>query len=251
MEHLPIAKRIEALQQTHLFGGLTDDVLRKIAGAALFLQLKRDHVLYSQEDEASGLYIVVSGEFRSVRQSAEGREQVLSTERAGAVLAAVPVFNGGKFYSTMIADSDSEVLCIAKTDIHALCREHTQLMWNLVNVLAQKVRHYAELVEMLALKNVEQRLARYLFAVAHERGVRVRTGCVVELTLTRSEIASRIGSVREVVSRSFAHLQEKGLIEVQGWRLITIPDMQKLRTFADAPGEKEVTLISTLSAEVS
>ena len=231
--------KIGALRKTDLFGSLADDLLIKISGLTVTRHLSPEQVLYSEHDEASALYVVARGELRSIRQNSEGREQVISSERPGAILAAVPVFNGGKFYSTMIADSDAEVLSIEKHLTHQLCREHTELLWNLARVLAHKVRHCAELIESLALRNVEQRVAQHLLSIAQERGVPVGEGCVVELHLTRTQIASRIGSAREVVSRAFTHLQECSLIQVEGRRLVTVPNMRALRAFAGIERTRE------------
>lgn len=243
--------KIAVLRDTELFGSLTDDVLKKIAGCAATRQLSRGRVLVSENDEASGLYVVTRGEIRSTRQNIGGREQVLSTERAGAVLAAVPVFNGGKFYSTLIADTKAEVLYIEKNQVHELCREHTELLWNLARVLGHIVRHHAELIETLALRNVEQRVAQHLLAVARERGVPIGDGCVFELTLTRTEIASRIGSTREVVSRALTHLHKSGLIQMEGRRLVTIPNMRALIASESAEQKLEKPkLISELSSEI-
>ncbi len=242
--------KIAILRKTGLFGTLSNELLTKIAALVLTRQLERNQVLCSEYDEASAVYVVATGELRSIRQSAEGREQVLSTERTGAVLAAVPVFNGGKFYSTLIADRPSTVLAIEKHDMHRLCREHTELLWNLARVLAHKVRHYAELIETLALRNVEQRVAEHIFTVARERGVPFGEGCLVELTLTRIEIANRIGSVREVVSRAFTHLQKTGLIELKGRRLVTIPNMGALHTAAGVRRQGDGKLASDLSSDM-
>ncbi len=139
----------------------------------------------------------------------------------------------------MTADSESEVLAIEKHLTHQLCREQTELLWNLARVLAHKVRHCAELIESLALRNVEQRFAQHLLSIAQDRGVRVGDGCVVELHLTRTQIANRIGSAREVVSRTFTHLQECGLIQVEGRRLVTVPNMRALGTFAEKERTRE------------
>lgn len=244
--------KVEVLRRTTLFGSLSDDLLKKIADLATIRQLRRGQILYSEHEEASALLVVGSGEIRSVRQSRDGREQVLSTERPGAILAAVPVFNGGKFFSTTIADTDSQVLRLEKHYVHELCREHTELLWNLARVLAHKVRHYAELIETLALRNVEQRVARYILTIAQERGARVGEGCVVELTLTRAEIASRLGSAREVVSRAFAHLQKSKLIHMEGRRLVTVPDMRALSRFAGAEHDLGgAKLLSEVSSEIA
>jgi CRP-like cAMP-binding protein len=243
--------KVAALRRTDLFGSLSDDLLKKIADFAIVRQLRRGQLLYSEREEASGLYVVVNGELRSVRQAARGREQVLSTERAGAVLAAVPVFNGGKFFSTVIADTNSQVLCIEKRRVHELCREHTEVLWNLARVLGHKIRHYADLIEALAFQNVEQRVARYLLTVARERGVRVGEGYVFELTLTRAEVANRLGSVREVVSRAFTHLEKTGLIHMEGRRLIIVADMRTLAAFAGAETQvSKANVPSELSSEM-
>lgn len=244
--------KVAALRKTDLFGSLTADLLQEVAGHAIVRHLGRGQLLFSEHDEASALYVVARGEIRSIRQSADGREQVLSTEKPGAVLAAVPVFNGGKFYSTTIADCPAEVLSIEKKDVHELCSQHTELLWNLARVLAHKVRHYADLVEMLALRNVEQRVAQYLLIAAQERGVRAGEGCVLELTLTRPEIASRLGSAREVVSRALTHLQQCELIQMQGRRLINVSNLRALGEFAgtEYPLE-EKKMVSGLSSELA
>ncbi len=244
--------KFAALRNTDLFGSLSDAVLRNVADRAIAMELKRGQILYSEHDQASGLYVVADGELRSIRQNLEGREQVISTERAGAILAAAPVFNGGRFYSTIIADTDSHLLCIEIRDMHELCHKHTEVLWSLARVFAHKVRHYAELIETLALRNVEQRVAQHLLTTAQNRGVRTgEDGCIVELMLTRAEIANRLGSVREVVSRALTHLQKQELIHLQGRRLVMIPSMRALTAFARVTDVQRPALVSELSSEVS
>ncbi|HEX7360342.1 MAG TPA: Crp/Fnr family transcriptional regulator [Bryobacteraceae bacterium] len=237
--------KVDALRRTELFRNLSYELLEKIAALTTARHLSRGQVLVSEHEEAPGIYVIVQGEFRSVRQTHDGREQVLSTERAGSVIGVVPVFNGGNFYSTLIADAGSEVIFLATRDLHSLCREHTEVLWNLATALACRVRHLAELVETLALRNVEQRLAQYLLTVGRERGVRAGGECVFELTLTRAQVASRIGSVREVVSRAFSQLLKKGLIQMQGRRLITIPEMKLLGQFVGAEAESEGGMLAS------
>ncbi len=240
--------KVEVLRKTDLFGNLASDLLKKIAGLTAVRNLTNNQVLYSEHDEATALFVVARGELRSIRQSRDGREQVLSTERAGAILAAVPVFNGGKFYSTMIADTRADVLSIEKHHIHQLCRDHPELLWNLARVLAHKVRHFAELIESLALRNVEQRVALHILTVARERGVPSGQGCIVELTLTRTQMASRLGSAREVVSRALTHLQNSGLIQMDGRRLVVVNDMRALSAFA---GTESVIRPGKLASDLS
>jgi CRP-like cAMP-binding protein len=114
------------------------------------------------------------------------------------------------------------------------------------------VRHCAELIESLALRNVEERVALHLLTIARERGVPFGQGCLVELRLTRTELANRVGSAREVVSRAFTHLQESGLIELEGRRLVTVPDMRALSAFAGTERpDKYPGIVSDLSSDLA
>lgn len=224
--------KIAALRNTALFGNLDDSVLRVIAARASSRQLERDEVLYCEHDPVLALFVVSAGELRLTRQNIEGREQVLSTDGPGLVLAAVPIFDGGEFYGTAIADTHSEILSIDKRDVYELCRQYPQILWNLARILAKELRHSAQTIESLALRNVDQRVAQYLLSVCQKRGVESGGVCLVEITMSRAEIATRLGSTREVVSRAFSHLENRGLIHMQGRRLMTIPDTRALSAFA-------------------
>jgi CRP-like cAMP-binding protein len=226
--------KAEALRRTELFSSLPEDVLHKVAALATVRRLSRNEMLYSEHEEATGLFIVAEGELRSIREGFDGREQVLSTERTGATLSEVSVFGGGQYFSTVLAETPSVVLCIHNHDIRKICDEHPELLWKVAKVLSARVRLYAELIESLALRNVDQRLALFLIGLLDDPAVDARNTVEFELPLTRSEIATRIGSVREVVSRCLSHLHEIKLIDLRGKRLVIIPDVQALREFAGA-----------------
>lgn len=230
---------LDALRQTDVFRDLPETVLQAIAPRTVTRHITRGTVLCSELEPASALYVICRGDLRMVRQNFEGREQVVSTERAGAVVGIVALFHGGNFYSTAIADTDCELLCIAKAEFEHLCREHTAILWNVSRILAQKVTSCAEVIENLALRNVDQRLAQHVLAVFHERGIRYENAGMLELALSRAEIASRIGSTREVVSRAFTHLEIAGLIKLRGRRIVSIPDVRALSSFAGSDTVQE------------
>lgn len=134
--------------------------------------------------------------------------------------------------STAAAEEGTTVLFIDKHDVRQLCLEHPKITLAALKVLAGRLRRCAELVEALSLREVGQRLARFLLAEAHSSGTRLENGIRINLTQTNQQIAARIGSVREVVSRAFTRLQHEGLTVVEGRQLI-IPDEAALEAFAD------------------
>jgi CRP-like cAMP-binding protein len=223
--------KIAALKRTAMFGELSDTDLRALADRASERRLARGEILFFEGDESGGLYVVVEGSVRAFRESIEGREQVIHVETAGATIAEVPVFDDGSYPSTVAGEEDSLLLFINKRDVRRLCLERPQIALAALKVLATRVRRTAALVEQLSLFEVDQRLARLLLAEARARGKREGAGVVVELILTNQQIATRIGSVREVVSRALNRLQQNGLISVEG-RRITIPDEAVLQSYA-------------------
>jgi CRP/FNR family transcriptional regulator len=223
--------KVAALGRTALFKELDEGTLRELAARAVERRFKKDELLFVAGEEARGLYVVVEGAVRAFRESVDGREQVIHVERAGATVAEVPVFDDGAFPSTVAAETDSVLLFIDKRDVRQLCLERPQIALAALKVLAGRLRRCAELVETLSLREVGQRLARLLLSEA--RAGRERTGAslVVTLSLTNQQIAARVGSVREVVSRALTRLQQDNLIVLEGRRL-TIPDEAALAAYA-------------------
>ncbi len=99
-------------------------------------------------------------------------------------------------------------------------------------MIASRLRRCAELVETLSLREVAQRLARLLLEEAITSGVETDHGTKVSLRLTHNQLASRIGTVREVVTRTLMRLEEQRLISHEG-KDIVIPDSELLAAFAE------------------
>jgi CRP-like cAMP-binding protein len=223
--------KLAALRSTHFFGSLEVEELRALAGRAVERILAREEVLFVSGEEARGLYVIVSGAVRAFRSGADGREQVIHTERAGATLAEVPVFDDGTYPATAVADEDSVVLFIAKEDVHRACLEHPKITLAALKILAGRLRRHVELAEALSLREVGQRLARLLLTEAVTHGERSGGGTTFNLVMTNGQIAARVGTVRDVVSRALARLQQDGLILLEN-RRVTIPNEGLLAAYA-------------------
>lgn len=222
--------KIDALRRTQMFGELEEPELTALAERAIERNLARGEVLFVAGDEARGLYVVVDGALRAFRESVEGREQVIHVERAGATIAELPVFDEGPYPSTVAAEEDSTVLFIDRRDVSRLCLDHPPIALAALKLLAGRLRKCAELVEALSLHEVDQRLAHLLLVEGLRLGVREGSRLTVDLVLTNQQIAARIGTVREVVSRALNRLQQNGLIRVEG-RRIYIPEEEVLRAY--------------------
>jgi CRP/FNR family transcriptional regulator len=225
-------KRIAALQCTTLFGGLAPEELADIANRAIELHLQKGEMLFLAGEPARGLYVVVDGKIRAFQQNEDGREQVMHVNASGSVLGDVPVFDDGPFPTSAISEAETHVLLVEKNDVRELCAKYPSLALAALKLMAAKVRRNVSLVEALSLHEVGQRLALFLLAEARSEAVDPDFPKAFRLRLSNQEIASRIGSVRDVVSRALTRLKHQGLIALDN-RRVTILDSQALKRYAE------------------
>lgn len=225
------AETIEIFRKAELFRDLDYDVLETLVKSSVEKRLARNEILFLAGEDAAGLYIVADGAVRAFRTGPDGREQTIHVERAVTTIAEVPVFDDGKYPSTAAAEEPSRVFFVPRDKMRAACIEHPALALAAAKLLAGRLRRCAELVESLSLREVGQRLAQFLLEQAESAGRRSADGISFTQKLTHTQLAARIGTVREVVTRVFLRLQQQGLIFVSGKKII-IPDTAALAEYA-------------------
>lgn len=229
--------KVPILKRTELFRDLDDAVLDVLARHSVVKRLRRNEILFLAGEPAKGLYVIASGSVRAFRTSADGREQVIHVERAVTTIAEVPVFDDGNYPSTVAAEEPTTLYFFSQQQILNTANEYPQLALAAVKILAARLRRCAELVETLSLREVGQRLARLLLDDARNGGIDTDQGTTIKLRLTHNQLAARIGTVREVVSRMLMRLQDQGLIVHEG-KDILIPDLKLLAAYAEADDSK-------------
>lgn len=229
---MSLERRIEVLSKSALFLNLPAETLAELAERAIEHRLHQGQILFTANTRANGLYIVLSGCVRAFRVNLDGREQTIHVERVGGTLAEVAVFDGGPYPSTTIAEEETEVLFLAKEDIHRFMLHHPEVAIAALGIMAKKLRMVASMVEQLALMDVGQRLATLLLEEAKKSKPGLHDGASFSLPLSHSQIAARLGSVREVVTRGLQKLTRLGIIEVRGHRIIVL-NAKELQSHAE------------------
>jgi CRP/FNR family transcriptional regulator len=219
---MSLERRIQVLAKSALFQNLPEAVLAELAAHSIEHKLQRGQILFTANEPADGLYIVLSGSVRAFRENIEGREQTIHVERAGGILAEVAVFDGGPYPSSTIADEDSEVLFLATEDVRRFMLAHPETALTALANMAKKLRVVASLAEQLALMDVSQRLATLLLEEARRASAKLQDGISFSLPLSHVQLASRLGSVREVVTRALNKLTQSSIIEMRGHRIVVL-----------------------------
>ncbi len=177
---------------------------------------------------AKAYFVVATGTIRIFKLSATGREQVLAVEGPGSSFAELPVFDGGVYPASASAVQDSEVLFISRNDFQNYCLEHPEVALKVLAVVGSRLRRLVGIIEELSFMTVRQRLISLLLRLAQSSRKPSTQGMRIELTTTHQDLASELGTVRELVSRNLSRLQAEGLLGIEG-RMIIIRDLPGLK----------------------
>ena len=191
------------------------------------LAFPKGATIFSEGEPCDGLLVLAEGRVKIFRLSPSGREQVLHTEGPGATLGEIPLFDGGGYVASAAALGPARLLWLGRRDLEALCRRHPDVALAIIAAMAKRARAFAGLAGDLALRPIQERLARFLLAEAGRSGRRTSEGVAIALPGTRDEIAALIGTVREPVSRALSTLRRQGLVRLRGKRLILL-DLKRL-----------------------
>ncbi len=205
-----------------------DEVISALAAAATRSNYRTGAVIFVQGEPGRGLFIIETGEVKISRVGREGREHILHVLRTGETFNDVAAMDGGPNPATAIARTDAAVWCIPRDDLRQIAILHPALAWALVENIARRARYLVGVVEDLGMRSVRGRLANLLLteARAHQLGA-------VPRLLSQEEMASRLGTVREVVGRALKAMAEDGVIAFDRHRIVIL-DEGRLADEADA-----------------
>lgn len=215
------------LKASPLFAALSDSEMEALLARTISRSYSAGELLFSEGEPCAGLYLIVSGRVRIFKVSASGREQVLAIEGPGGSIAELPVFDGEPYPASAAAVQASELLFVSRDDFRTMCLEHPEIALKVLQVVGARLRRLVGIIEELSFTTVRHRLISRILRQARAEGRPVDRGVAISLGATHQELASQIGTVRELVSRNMARLQAQGFIEVDG-RELTIVDIAGL-----------------------
>lgn len=222
-----LAQCTDTLRRVPIFADLTVAELKFLAQRAVPREYAAGELVFSEGEACTGLFIVESGRIRIFKSSVGGREQVLSIEGPGSSVAELPVFDGGNYPASVAAIDHARLFFISKQDFHSLCLVHPQVPLKVLKVIGGRLRQLVGIIEELSFTTVRGRLISLLIRLA-KSGRKTARGIEIQLPPSNQELASQIGTVRELVSRNLSRLQAEELIHMDA-KTVTILDLQRLQ----------------------
>ncbi len=217
----------ESLARIALLADLSETELQALANRAVERRFAPEEVLFWEGAPCAGIFLLIEGSVKIFKTSPGGREMMLALQTAPSSVAELPLFDGGPYPASVRAVEPVAALFINKADFQQVCRQFPDVALKLLAVVGHRLRQLVGVVESMTFGSVTQRLARLLIDAAKQSG-----GNQFDLPLTHQELASRLGTVREVVSRNLARFRAAGFLAIQGHQL-TILDRESLEREAE------------------
>ena len=209
------------LRTVPFFQVLDEVMLSRLADECRWHVYESGETVFWEGETAVGLYFVQAGWLKVIKSGVSGREQVLRFLGPGETFNEVSVLANQPNPATAVALEEVGIWLIPHTSLVRLFTEQPAFAQHLIQQLAKRVIHLVTLVADLSLRSVTGRLASLLVTDTTEDVLhRPRW-------YTQSELASRLGTVPDVVQRALRSLTDEGVIQVERHR-IQILDRDKL-----------------------
>ncbi len=211
-----MAVELELLRAINYFTGLNDTELKSIQKYITEKSVSKGELFLFEGDWSDYLYFLMAGLVKVYKTSQNGKEQILHIAPPGESLNDVSTFDGGTNQASMVAMTPVQLYAVRKEDLQIILQEHPRIYVNILKALAYRIRRDSNLVEALSSTQVMGRLAKLLL------GKYAGEEATIGLWLTQKDMASMIGTCREVVNRSLKIMEEKGAIRLGRHRVIVL-----------------------------
>jgi CRP-like cAMP-binding protein len=210
------------------FAGLGPDVLQRLDKAAHSHFYQAGAVIFRENESCAGFHVVDEGLVRIYRISPEGRMHTLSLLRPTASFNEVASVDGRHNPYNAVAVTNATVVRIGHEQLIELMANERDFLLNYVRALAQVNREYIERLEDMTFRTIPSRLAKlFLRETTYAEQI-----AEAPTQLTQQEIASILGTTREVVGRALRGLLNAGLLRKEG-REVFIADRAGLEYLAE------------------
>lgn len=213
---------IETLRTVPLFQRLEEVELKKIAAAAVVRSFARNSIVITEGDTSNSLYLILSGKVKVFVSDEDGKTNTINQLGAGDYFGELSLIDAEPRSASVATLTTCKMSIISGTFLYDYVSSNPNVAIALLQGMARRLRDTTNHAKNLALMDVYGRIARVLLTEASEED-----GQIITPALTQKDIADRIGSSREMVSRILKDLRAGDYITLDGKRIVinkTIPE---------------------------
>lgn len=220
---IPMNSVVPSIRRAPLIGTLPLDVQTELEQSGEEKVYRRRQMIFMADQRNEYVYLLSSGRVKLTRVSPTGREITITIVNPMEFFGEASLFDSGAQYG-MTAEvlEDAEVYVFRRNELAAAVGQCPDSLRELVTIQsARRIQAENRLTE-LVFCDVPTRVARLLSRLAASHGRTAKGGSMIRIKLTHHEIANLIGSTRETTTLVLNDFRKRGLIEIQGRRIIIV-----------------------------
>lgn len=217
------------LNRFSIFSTLNSSDLKEIAPYIASVSFKKRDVIFSEGDPSEWFYLVVDGKVKITKLSQEGKEIILEIIPPLDFFGGLAVLRGFPYPANAIAMEDTKLLRISRSNILRVLDRFPNLMYCMALQLGERMKGSHETLKNIALERVESRIASLLLKLADKAGSKTGDGIVIDIKLTKQDIAEMVGTTVETSIRTMSKLKKMNVVAEREGRII-ISNLEKLRS---------------------
>lgn len=193
---------------------------------------KKGEIIFREGTYPSGIYYITNGKVKKYKVDRDGREQIIYVANTGELLGYHAILSVDNYPDSAAVLEESIITFIPGEDFLAAIDQSDVLNRRLLKTLSHEFAVLANSLTMFAQRSVRERLALQLIVIREKYKVNFEPGMPVEINMSRSDLASLVGTARENVVRMLSEFKEEGMVETKGRKIIVL-DVQRLIKIAN------------------
>ncbi|MEK6673703.1 MAG: Crp/Fnr family transcriptional regulator [Nitrospirota bacterium] len=216
------------LKSISVFSTLNPLELKEITPYIQSVSFKKKDVIFSEGDPSEWFYIVTEGKIKITKLSQEGKELIIEIIPPLDFFGGLAVIRGFPYPANAIAMDNTQLLRISRSNILRILDRFPSLMYCMAMQLGDRMKESHEALKNIALERVESRIASLLLKLSDKTGKKTGDGLLIDMKLTKQDIAEMVGTTVETSIRTMSKLRKLGIIAEKDGR-INITNLDKLK----------------------
>jgi CRP/FNR family cyclic AMP-dependent transcriptional regulator len=216
---------VKQLNEIPIFSDLAEEQLRQIETCTTDRLYRKGMIIFMEGQPGEGFHYIQQGRVKIVKISDDGREHIIHLLDEGDIFAGVVLFNTAPYPATAVALEDCRIGVIKNSDLEQLALHNNALAMHLIKAINQRLLYAQQKIANLALHDVTARTAEVLLRLGKEKGRRNANGqIIIEMTLSRQDLASLVGTTRETVTRTLSSLKKSKVIDFDSGSMVILDE---------------------------
>ncbi|MBI2842353.1 MAG: Crp/Fnr family transcriptional regulator [Armatimonadetes bacterium] len=224
--------RIGFLMRNILFENLDDAALEDMSARFVVREHDRHQYILFQGMPPYALMIIQEGYVKIVKESGQGKEILVELLGPGDVIDAVAIIEGRPHLATACAMDRTTLLVLPRNEFLSIIEHNPKVAVQALIAVGDRLRHAYEVLQRLAARRIEPRIANVLLMLAGRAADDSAERVVLQMRLTRKDIADMVGAAPETTIRIMSRWEKAGIVVRDNNNYIAIEKVSQLRRIA-------------------